>query len=276
MHKLGDYNELEVIKEVDFGVYLRFNEEEILMPKKYVKEGTKAGDVVKVFVYRDSEDRLIATTVDPKAKVGEFAYLTVKDVNRVGAFLDWGLDKDLLVPHNKQKIKMERGKSYIVRVLIDEATNRIIATSKINNYLQTVADDEIKEGQEVELLVYKVVDLGAGVIINNKYTGMIYKNDIYKPIKTGDKLKGYILKIREDGKIDVTIRKIGFNKVLDSKDVVLNKLQENGGFLPITDKSSPEIIEHEFQMSKKSFKKAVGMLYKERKIEILDDGIKLI
>ncbi|EYE89401.1 GntR family transcriptional regulator [Fervidicella metallireducens AeB] len=275
MHKLGDFNELEVVKEVDFGVYLKFNEEEILMPKKYVKEGTKAGDVVRVFVYRDSEDRLIATTLSPKAKVGEFAYLTVKDVNKVGAFLDWGLDKDLLVPHNRQKVKMEKGKSYVVRVLIDEATDRIIATSKINNYLETQADDEIKEGDEVDLLVYKVVELGAGVIINNKYAGIIYNSDIYKPIKTGDKLKGYISKIREDKKIDVTIRSFGFKKVLDSKDIILNKLIENHGFLALTDKSSPEIIESELQMSKKSFKKAIGMLYKEKKIEILDNGIRL-
>lgn len=274
MLRIGNYNELEIIKEVDFGVYLLSGEDEILLPKKYVPEGVKVGDKINVFIYRDSEDRLIATTLKPKAVVGEFAYLRVKDVNNVGAFLDWGLEKDLFVPHSQQKVKMEKDKRYVVRVYLDDVSKRILASSKLNKYF---ADDitDIKEGDEVDLLVYKYTEIGAGVIINNKYTGMVYKSDIYQSLTTGDKLKGYIFKIREDGKIDVTIRKIGFKKIVDSRDKILDALKENGGFLPLTDKSTPETIERTLEMSKGVFKKAIGNLYKERKIEILEYGIKL-
>lgn len=274
MLRIGNYNELEIIKEVDFGVYLLSGEDEILLPKKYVPEGVKVGDKINVFIYRDSEDRLIATTLKPKAVVGEFAYLRVKDVNNVGAFLDCGLEKDLFVPHSQQKVKMEKDKRYVVRVYLDDVSKRILASSKLNKYF---ADDitDIKEGDEVDLLVYKYTEIGAGVIINNKYTGMVYKSDIYQSLTTGDKLKGYIFKIREDGKIDVTIRKIGFKKIVDSRDKILDALKENGGFLPLTDKSTPETIERTLEMSKGVFKKAIGNLYKERKIEILEYGIKL-
>lgn len=274
MLRIGNYNELEIIKEVDFGVYLLSGEDEILLPKKYVPEGAKVGDKINVFIYRDSEDRLIATTLKPKAVVGEFAYLRVKDVNNVGAFLDWGLEKDLFVPHSQQKVKMEKDKRYVVRVYLDDVSKRILASSKLNKYF---ADDitDIKEGDEVDLLVYKYTEIGAGVIINNKYPGMVYKSDIYQSLTTGDKLKGYIFKIREDGKIDVTIRKIGFKKIVDSRDKILDALKENGGFLPLTDKSTPETIERTLEMSKGVFKKAIGNLYKERKIEILEYGIKL-
>lgn len=274
MLKIGDYNELEVLKETDFGVYLSSDEGEILLPNKYVPEGLTIGDNINVFIYKDSEDRLIATTINPKAKVGDIAYLEVKDTNRYGAFLDWGLEKDLLVPFAEQKVKMVAGNEYFVKVYFDEESKRVVATSKINRHLLREVSD-LEEGEEVDLLVYKFTELGASVIINNKYLGVVYKNDIFVKLDVSDRLKGYISKIREDGKIDVSIRKRGFEKLLDSKDVIMQKLQEENGFLPLTDKSSPQIIEKTLEMSKGAFKKAIGMLYKQRRIEITDEGIKL-
>lgn len=274
MLKIGEFNELEVLKETDFGVYLISDEDEILLPKKYVPEGLAVGDKINVFIYKDSEDRLVATTITPKAKVGDIAYLEVKDTNRYGAFLDWGLEKDLLVPFSEQKMKMVAGNKYFVKVYFDEKSKRIAATSRINKYISKEVSD-LKEGEEVDLLVYKFTELGVSVIINSKYMGIVYKNDIFIRIDVGDKLKGYISKIREDGKIDVSIRKRGFNKVIESKETILQKLQETNGFLPLTDKSSPEEIEDALEMSKSAFKKAIGMLYKQRKIEITDSGIRL-
>lgn len=275
MLKIGDYNELEVLKEVDFGLYLNSDEGEILLPRKYVTEGLAIGDKINVFIYKDSEDRLVATTIIPKAKVGDIAYLEVKDTNKYGAFLDWGLEKDLLVPFAEQKVKMVTGNKYFVKVYFDEVTKRVVATSKINRHLDKEILDVV-EGEEVDLVVYKFTELGASVIINNKYLGIVYNNDIFIKLDVNDKLKGYISKIREDGKIDVTIRKMGFDKLLDSKDVILEMLEAANGFLPLTDKSSPQLIEETLEMSKSAFKKGIGMLYRERKIEIMDTGIKLI
>lgn len=275
MLKIGDYNELEVLKEIDFGMYLNSEEGEILLPKKYIPEGLVIGDKINVFIYKDSEDRLIATTITPKAKVGDFAYLEVKDTNRYGAFLDWGLEKDLMVPFGEQKIKMITGNKYFVKVYFDEESNRVAATSKINKHILREVND-LSEGDEVDLLVYKFTELGVSVIINNKYMGVVYKNDIFIKVDVGDRLKGFISKIREDGKIDVSIRKRGFDKVLDSKEVILQKLQDANGFLPLTDKTSPERIQETLEMSKGAFKKAIGMLYKQRKIEISDLGITLL
>lgn len=275
MLRIGDYNELEVLKETDFGMYLDSDEGEILLPKKYVPEGLVPGDRINVFIYKDSEDRLIATTAEPKAKVGDIAYLEVKDTNRYGAFLDWGLEKDLLVPFSEQKIRMVTGNKYFVKVYFDEESKRIVATSRINRHIHKDVSN-LKEGQEVELLVYKFTELGVSVIIDCKYLGVVYKNDIFVKLNIGDKLRGYISKVREDGKIDVSIRKRGFGKVLDSKDVIMKKLEESGGFLQLTDKTSPELIQETLQMSKSAFKKAIGMLYKQRQIEITDTGIRLI
>lgn len=275
MLKIGDYNELEVVREVDFGIYLGSEVGEILLPRKYVREGLNIGDKIEVFIYKDSEDRLIATTSTPRAKVGDIAYLVVKDTNKFGAFLDWGLEKDLLVPFGEQKVRMQIGNKYFVKVYFDEESERIAATSKINKHIQKDAQD-LSEGEEVDLLVYKFTELGASVIINNKYMGIVYKNDIFIRLDIGDKLKGCISKIRDDGKADVTIRKRGFKKVIDSKDAILQRLQDENGFLPLTDKSSPESIMETLEMSKGAFKKAIGMLYKQRKIEITEAGIILI
>lgn len=279
MIKMGDYNDLQVIEEVDFGVYLGIPgdgpaDEKVLLPKKHVPEGTKIGDMLKVFIYRDSSDRIIATTLNPKAKVGEFAYLMVKDVNSQGAFLDWGLEKDLFVPFREQKTKMIEGNSYVVWIYVDDKTGRITATTKINNYLNLKPVD-VNPGDEVDLLVYKIMDIGAGVIVNNAFQGLVYKNDIYQDIFVGDKLKGYVLKVRDDDKLDITIRKPGFSKVLDAKQQIIEKLEANNGFLFLHDKSSAEEIYHVLHMSKRSFKEAIGMLYKEKVIDIMDTGIRL-
>lgn len=275
MIKMGEYNELEVIEEVDFGVYLGEEEEKVLLPKKHVPEGTKIGDKLNVFIYRDSEDRMIATTLTPKATVGQFAFLEVKEVNKTGAFLDWGLEKDLMLPYHEQKMPILPGHSYVVWLYVDDKTGRITATTRIGNYFNLLPID-VEEGEEVDVLVYRLFELGAAVIVNNKFQGVVYKNDIYDNLKVGDRVKGHVLKVREDDKLDITIRPVGFEKVLGSKEVILQKLEENQGFLFLHDKSSPEEIEHILHMSKKNFKKAIGMLYKEKKIEITDDGIKLI
>ena len=274
MIKMGDYNDLQVIDQVDFGIYLGTPEEKVLLPKRHVPEGTQVGDTLRVFIYRDSSDRVIATTLTPKAKVGEFACLEVKDVNDNGAFLDWGLEKDLFVPFREQKIKMVQGTSYVVWLFVDDKTNRITATTRIGSYFNLKPID-VKPGDEVDLLVYKLLDIGAGVIVNNSFQGLVYKNDIYKDLFVGDRLKGYILKIRDDDKLDVTIRKPGFSKVLDSKQQIIEKLKANDGFLFLHDKSSADEIYHVLHMSKRSFKEAIGMLYKEKVIELMDTGIRL-
>lgn len=276
MLKIGDYNTLKVVKEVEFGIYLESDMGEILLPKRYVPEGTKVGDEIEVFIYKDSEDRLIATTLKPKARVGEFAFLKVKDVNRTGAFLDWGLDKDLLVPFSEQNVRMEVGRWYIVKVYFDDVTKRVTASSRLMRHTEREIMG-IEEGHEVELLVSRIGDKGAEVIINNKFMGLVYENDIYEDIMVGQRLKGYILKVREDGKVDVTLRKRGYRQEIDeTRDKVMEKLREKKGILPINDKSPAELIERELHMSKKAFKRAIGSLYKDRIIEITEKGIKLV
>lgn len=275
MIKLGDYNTLKIIEKVDFGVYLGDGEQKVLLPKRYVPEQAQTGDEMTVFIYTDSEDRIIATTDTPKAKVNEFAYLEVKDVNSFGAFLDWGLEKDLFVPYREQKTPLVPYQSYVVYIYTDSKTGRIAATTKITKYLNTVPLD-VSENEEVDLLVYRLIDLGAAVIVNNKFSGIVYKNDIYTPVHTGDRLKGYVLKIRDDEKLDITIRKKGFEKVIDSEDMIVEMLKKNNGFLPYHDKSSAEEISQNLHMSKGTFKKAIGGLYKMKVIEISDNGIKLL
>jgi len=274
MLKIGEFNELAVKKEVDFGVYLAAEDQEILLPKKYVPQGTKVGDILKVFIYTDSEDRIIATTLTPKAVVGEFAYLLVKDTNKYGAFLDWGLEKDLLVPHSEQPQKMVKGKKYVVKVCLDPVTERVLATAKTEKSLEK-EEIELTEGEEVNLLVYDSNELGVKVIINNKYSGLLYKSDIYQELNIGDRLKGYVRKIREDNKIDVSIRKTGYGEIQEAKERILAKLKASNGFLSLNDRSSPELIKKILQLSKKSFKKGVGGLYKEGVIELTEEGIRL-
>jgi len=275
MIERGKYNELDVYRVVDFGVYLSDGEDEVLMPRKYVPEATEAGDTLRVFVYTDSEDRPIATTLTPKAVVGDIKLMTVVDTNAMGAFLDWGLEKDLLVPFREQKELMKKGQSYVVKVLYDRVSGRVIASNRYGAFTKHCVD-QLKSGEEVDIIVCNQTDIGYVCLVNEEYLGMIYKNEIFTPVKTGDKLKAYVNRIRTDHKIDIVIRKPGFSGVEAQKDIVLEKLKAAGGHLPYDSKTEPEIIKREFNMSKKVFKQNIGMLYKKRLITIDDDGITLV
>ncbi|MCU4165917.1 CvfB family protein [Carboxylicivirga caseinilyticus] len=273
---IGKYNTLRVVKEVDFGVYLDGGEKgEILLPTRYVPDNTKVDDELKVFIYLDSEDRLIATTEEPFATVGEFANLQVKSVTKIGAFLDWGLMKDLLVPFREQEEKMEEGKYYPVYIYLDEESNRIVATSKLYTVLNNLLP-EYEPGQEVDLFVYDKADIGYKVVVNELHSGMLYHSQLFQPIKIGDRLKGFVQKVREDDKIDVSLQKPGYEAIEGQAAEVLTILKEKGGYLAVSDKSAAELIYKIFKMSKKSFKKAIGTLYKQRLIIIEKEGIKLV
>ena len=275
MLKLGEINCLEVYRMVEFGAYLTDNDEEVLLPRKFVPEGTKLGDKLDVFLYLDSEDRPVATTQVPKAFVGDTAFLEVKDTTDIGAFMDWGLDKDLFVPFREQKDRMLKGKSYAVRLVFDKVSGRIFGSSRVHVFAKKAHEDNFKVGEEVEILVCSEEEIGFNVLINNEYMGMLYKNEIHGPVKLGDKLTAYISKLRDDKKIDVSLRKTGFFGIIKEKPMILAKLEEAGGFLPFNAKSSPKEIEANFHISKRVFKQAVSNLYKERRITITDDGIKL-
>lgn len=274
MIKVGQFNKLQVIKEVPFGVYLDGGEKgEILLPNKVVPQGTKVHDLVDVFIYFDSEDKIIATTARPRAQLNSCAFLKVVDVNRVGAFLDWGLDKDLLVPKPEQHRPMEKDKSYIV-CLRQDSQGRIIASSKIDYFLDK-SPAHYKSGDEVSLLVAETTDLGNKVIINDTHWGLIHAADIFQTLSYGKRIQGYIKTVRDDGKIDVVLRKIGQDSIRDLASRILTELQKQGGFLPLHDKSSSLDIQRAFSESKKSFKSAIGNLYKRGDILIEANGIRL-
>jgi len=276
MAEIGKLNNLRVVKEVDFGLYLDGGEHgEILIPKRYVPENCKPEDIIEVFIYLDSEDRIIATTEKPFIKVGEFAMLQVAAVTPMGAFLDWGLPKDLFIPFREQKQKMEEGKWYIVTCYLDYDTKRLVASAKIEKYLDNLPP-EYEAGEEVDLLVSGETDLGFNAIINSKHLGVLYKNEVFQPIKKGDRIKGYIKKIREDEKIDLILQKAGYQKVDDISMKILQVLKDHDGFLNVTDKSDPDKIYDLFGVSKKTFKKAIGSLFKLRIINIEDNGIRLV
>ena len=274
--KLGEYNLLEVVKEVDFGVYLDGSEDgEILLPTRYVPQGCKPGDVLNVFIYLDMDERLIATTLQPYVKVGEFACLEVAWVNQYGAFLDWGLMKDLFVPFREQKMKMIKGNSYVVHVHLDEDSYRIVASAKIEKFLSKDMP-EYNPGDEVEVLIWQKTDLGFKVIVDNKFSGMIFKNEIFTDVRTGMKMHAYIKQVRPDGKIDLELQKGGVKKVEDFADTLLEYIRSNGGSTPLNDKTDADVIYNTFGVSKKTFKKAVGDLYKKRLIVLeVEQGIRL-
>ncbi|MBE9468923.1 MAG: GntR family transcriptional regulator [Bacteroidetes bacterium] len=275
MTEIGKTNKLQILREVDFGVYLDGdNYGEILMPKKYLPENYKIDDFVEAFVYLDSEDRIVATTEKPYAMVGEFAFLKVVAVNEFGAFLDWGLIKDVLVPFNEQKQKMEEGQSYLVYIYLDEKSERIAASSKLDKYLEEESTD-YQEGQEVNLIISNKTNIGYKAIINHTHWGVIYQNEIFQTLTKGQKIKGYIKKSREDNKIDLSLYKQGYEKVDDSLAKVLFVIKNNNGFISVTDKSSPKIIYEMFGISKKTYKKIIGALYRRKIISIEKDGIKL-
>jgi len=276
MAEIGKINTLSVVRETENGVYLDGeNLGEILMPRKFVTDEVKASEQATVFIYSDSEDRLVATTENPLAMVGEFAFLTVIETNRIGAFLDWGLPKDLLVPMSEQKADMTEGKTYLVHVFLDEETNRIAASAKIDKFLDTVPPD-YERGEKVDLLIAEETEIGNKAIVNNQHWGILYKNQVFRNLWPGEKLEGFINKIREDDKIDLLLEKPGYGKIDPISEKLLETLRENNGFLALNDKTSPDIIQALLGISKKNFKKAVGNLYKKKLIAFKSDGIKLI
>lgn len=274
MIEVGQFNTLRVVKEVPFGVYVEGGDwGEILLPNKYVPKGTMINDKLDVFIYFDSKDQIIATTLNPHIQMGQCAYLKVIDVNRVGAFLDWGLDKDLLVPVPEQQRPMEIGKSYIVYIKLDNK-GRIVASSKLDHFLDR-SHINFNPWDEVDILVAESTELGNKVIINNRHWGLIHSSDIFQTLNYGKKMQAFIKLVREDGKIDVVLKKMGRNNIHELADRILDDLRKNDGFLPLHDKSSSLDIQRAFGDSKKSFKSAIGLLYKQGKIKIELDGIRL-
>lgn len=274
---LGQYNTLPVLKLVDFGLYLDGGDGlEILMPKRYIPEGAKEGDELRVFVYQDSEARLIATNEHPYATVGQFASLRINSVNQVGAFADWGTSKELLIPHREQNQRMEEGRRYLVHIYIDQLSGRIVGTAKFDKYLDNVPPT-YEPNQEVEVIVWKPTPMGWKVIINHQHTGLLYKNQIFQELHTGERLRAWVRGVREDDKIDLSLQPLGYRQMIDPAEAtILKALHNHNGFMPLTDHSTPELIAYELQMSKKTFKKAIGALYKQQRIAILPDGITLL
>ncbi|MEL7586118.1 MAG: S1-like domain-containing RNA-binding protein [Prolixibacteraceae bacterium] len=276
MAAIGTLNELEVVKTVDFGVYLDGgSHDEILLPKRYVPENCQVGDRLEVFIYLDSEDRLVATTEKPLVMVGEFALLKVVEITSFGAFLDWGLMKDLLVPFREQQEKMEKGKSYLVYVYLDNESQRIVATSRLDKCLGNIPVD-YEAGEEVDLIIAGKTDLGYKAIVDNSHWGVIYHNEVFQPLRPGEKLKGFIKQVRPDEKIDLRLDKPGYEKIDSISQGILDQMKAAGGFLPFSDKSDPELIVKTFKTSKKNFKKALGSLYKQHLITIEENGIRLV
>lgn len=275
MTEIGKKNRLRIVKILDFGAYLDGDEKgEILLPIKQVPEDAQIDDELDVFIYNDSEDRIIATTTIPFAMADEFAFLEVVAVNKFGAFLDWGLVKDLLVPFREQKMDMEIGRWYVVYIYLDEQSQRLVATAKVDKYIDNIPP-EYEPNQEVDIMIYSRTDLGYKAIINNTHWGVLYENEIFKPLNIGDKMKAFIKKVREDDKIDLYLNKSGYNQIDRISEDILAKLEENNNFLAISDKSEPQKIYETFGISKKAFKKAIGNLYKNHLITLENNGIKL-
>ncbi|MCD8093464.1 MAG: S1-like domain-containing RNA-binding protein [Bacteroides sp.] len=271
--ELGKYNTLKVVKEVDFGLYLDGGEEgEILLPSRYVPENYELGGDLEVFIYLDNEERLVATTLTPLVQVGQFACLEVAWVNEYGAFLNWGLMKDLFVPFRGQKMKMQVGKKYVVHAHLDDESYRIVASAKVDRYLSK-EKATYEPGQEVDILIWQKTDLGFKAIIENQYSGLLYESEIFQPLRTGMTLKAYVKQVREDGKIDLILQKPGQAKVEDFSNTLLEYIREHGGRTSLNDKSPAEEIYDTFGVSKKTFKKAVGDLYKKHLVVLTEEGI---
>jgi predicted RNA-binding protein (virulence factor B family) len=274
--ELGVYHKLEILRDTSVGLYLGDDKgNEILLPNKYVPQEFEIGSTITVFVYLDSKGRHIASTLDPKLIKGEFALLKCKQVTSVGAFMEIGLEKDLMVPFEHQERKMKEGKHYIVYMFLDDKSDRLIGSSKTNKFLEEDNID-LKQGQEVEVIVDRRTDLGYRLIIENKYRGFIFNNQVFGEFRYGQKLTGFVKEIRDDKKIDITFQMQGFESIGQNRDKILDYLEDNDGYLDLNDKSSPEEIREKLSISKKLFKKSVGMLYKQKLIEIKDDGIYLI
>lgn len=273
MIELGNYNTLKILRETAVGLFLGDDDvDDLLLPSKYVPDNFSIGDDLSVFCYLDYEERPIATTLKPLIKRNSFGFLRVAEVNDFGAFLDWGLEKHLLVPFREQQIKMIEGNSYVVYCYLDEKTFRLVASSRLDKFTMN-EEISLNPREEVDLLVSRRSELGWNVIINNKYNGLVFESEVYQPMNVGDSLKGYVKKIREDNKVDISLKPIGHLGLEPAAKQIFEKLELANGYIPLHDKSSPEDIQKMFQMSKKTFKKAIGTLYKERKIKIKSDGI---
>lgn len=276
MMQLGKRNDMTVLREVDFGVYLDGGDlGDVLLPRRYVPQGCKVGDVINVFLYLDQEERLIAATEHPLIEVGKIAYLEVKWVNQFGAFLDWGLMKDLFCPFREQKMRMVQGRSYIVYCYIDSLTHRIVATAKIEKFLSKERPP-YHHGDIVDILIQQKTELGFKAVVEGQYSGQIYQNELFRDMHTGDQMQAFVKNVREDGKIDLILQEHGKKHVMDFEDQLLQYIQEHDGCCPFHDKSLAEDIYAEFQVSKKTFKKAVGGLYKKNLITIEEDCLRLV
>ncbi len=275
MIELGKYNTLEILRDTSVGLFLGDEEgNDVLLPNKYVPESFEIGDHLTVFCYLDHDERPVATTLKPHVTINHFQLLRVAEVNDFGAFLDWGLEKHLLVPFREQRTKMVQGQWYVVYCYLDERSNRLVASNKLDKFLSN-ENLTVNNLDEVDLIVTRHTDLGWEVIINDKHKGLVYSNEIFKKVAVGDKIKGYIKNIREDHKIDVSLQPIGHKSPEPAAQKIYERLVAEGGFLKLHDKSAPEDIKEMLQMSKKVFKKGIGTLYRERKIEIKEDGIYL-
>ena len=274
--EIGKFNSLSVVAINDNGAYLDAGElGEILLPNRYLPENCQISDILAVFIYLDSADRLVATTTTPLGQVGEFVSLKVAQINKMGAFLDWGLPKDLLVPFNQQHTKMEEGKYYLVRIFVDQHTDRIAASSKLDKFID-VWPAEYNEGEKVNLTIGGKTDLGFKAIVNDLHWGLLYDNEIFQPLRIGKKLTGYIKQVRADGRLDLILTRGSREKVNNFSDALLAHLKANDGYSPLHDKSSPELIQRTLGVSKKTFKATVGNLLKKGKISLVTNGIKLV
>ena len=275
MPKIGTQNKLRIMRKTDHGLFLDGEDlGDILLPKRYVPKTVNVDDEIEVFIFRDSEDRLCSTTQTPYAEVDQFACLKVVSNTPVGSFLDWGMPKDLLVPFREQKIKMREGEFYVVRVYLDRVSKRLAATCKLDKFLD-LTEPTYQEGEAVELMICAKTDLGFKAIINDSHWGMIFHNEAFRPLKRGEKVEGFIKQSRADGKVDLCLQKPGYEKVTKLTDRIVQYLQANGGSAPLTNKTDPAIIYDLFDVSKKTYKQAVGALYKKRIIELFDGGIRL-
>ncbi|MBT5231282.1 MAG: GntR family transcriptional regulator [Methylococcales bacterium] len=273
---VGQLQTLTVVKLVSFGAFLDGGEQgEILIPQRYIENDLNVDDEIEVFVYTDSEDRLIATTERPYAYVGDFAYLKVVESSKFGSFLDWGLPKDLLLPYSEQHHKVTDGQSYIVRLYLDESSQRVAASSRIDRFLD-IEPIEYEVGEQVDLMIAEQTDMGYKAIINGKHWGLIFENEIFTQLYKGSRCQGYVKRIRPDNKIDLSLNKVGKAKLDDLESKIIQKLIANDGFIAMTDKSPPKAIYALFGVSKKAYKKTVGILYKSQKITLEDNGIRLV
>lgn len=276
MLTLGVYHTLSIDRDTPPGLFLKNDRgEEVLLPNKYKPETFEIGDELEVFVYLDHDERPVATNLKPYVQLDEFGYLRCAETNNLGAFLDWGLEKHLFVPFMEQAYKMKKGEWYLIFCYLDLDTNRLVASSKVNAFLDN-SELTVEPYEKVDLIVTNKTDLGFNVIVNRLHQGLIYTDEIFQKLQTGDKLTGFVKKTRPDGKMDITLQRPGYRSIEPNAQLIINELELNNGFLPLHDKSTPEQIQKLLQMSKKSFKKAVGTLYKKRLVELKDDGIHLL